>query len=363
LILFGVAPLPRTIDAALRDAEAKRVDVRRSALKDLVRHVDGPDRARVVGALGSRLRQDPDGEVRALAALACADAGARELLRDLFSALDDVAPRVVQMALLAIGELETEVSDADWSRLLILSGSELPALRYQALSTLFRLRAEQTIPDLLQALVDSDEEIRWLAWHLLDQWQARIPPPNTSSGGGIVDDLRCDSILEEPARLRALAALAEREPPRIRAEALLLLLRLKIPQGLALVRALVESPKGIDDGQRVALISRLGEAGYREGVPWLSRLSKLGWFEGRLAWSATVSLAWLGDVAARKAIVAELDSRSANRRCRALEAVRTLRVQEATSAVERLARTGAPGLPASEAEAVLNDLRAARAGT
>ncbi|MGC4070329.1 MAG: HEAT repeat domain-containing protein [Polyangiaceae bacterium] len=361
--MFGVAPLPRTVDAALRDAEAKRVDVRRSALNDLVRHVDGPRRDSVLEALSKRLSQDPDVEVRAFAALACADAGARELLRDLFGALDDPAPRVVQMALLAIGELAAEVSDGDWNQLLVLSGSELPALRYQALSTLFRLRAEQTIPDLLQALVDSDEEIRWLAWHLLDQWQARVDPSSAPSPSAVASGgFRMESVLEEPARLRALIALAEREPPRIRAEALLLLLRLKVPQGVALVRSLVDSSQRLDRDQCAALIARLGEEGYEEGIPWLSRFSKLGWFEGPLAWISTVSLARLGDSSARKAIISELDSRSANRRCRALEAVRALRISEAASVVERLARTGAPGLSVSEAEAVLKELRAAADG-
>jgi HEAT repeat protein len=263
------------------------------------------------------------------------------------------------MALLAIGELETTVSDSDWNRVLVLSASALPALRYQALSTLFRLRAEQTIADLLQALVDSDDEIRWLGWHLLAQWQSRVstgePPsaPDTS-----IDALRANSVLNEPVRLRALTALAERESPRIRGEALMLLLRLRIPQGFPLVRSLFESAQGLNQGQRESLILMLGEGGYQESIPWLTRLAKLGWFEGPLAWVATLALARLEDAAARKSIVSELTSRSANRRCRAVEAVRALRLLEAEPVVERLAKTGAPGLSASEAASVLSELRA-----
>ena len=48
--MLGLPPLPRTLDAALRDIAHERQHVRHSALRDLVRLAEGP--AEVVEGVG-----------------------------------------------------------------------------------------------------------------------------------------------------------------------------------------------------------------------------------------------------------------------------------------------------------------------
>ena len=56
--MLGLPPLPRTLEAALRDITHERVGVRRSALYDLVRLAAGPARPRAVAALARTLLGD-----------------------------------------------------------------------------------------------------------------------------------------------------------------------------------------------------------------------------------------------------------------------------------------------------------------
>src|SRR5690242_4886354 len=99
--MLGFSPLPRTLEAALRDAEHARPDVRLGALSDLTRHARGG----IEGALSAsvvRLRADPEPQVRASAALALADIDARAELSVLVDATNDADARVRQMALLGL---------------------------------------------------------------------------------------------------------------------------------------------------------------------------------------------------------------------------------------------------------------------
>ncbi|HEX5101192.1 MAG TPA: HEAT repeat domain-containing protein, partial [Polyangiaceae bacterium] len=87
--MLGLPPLPRTLDAALRDVEHERPAVRLSALRDLVRLARGPARPRAVSALAQALLRDPSAESRSEAALGLADAGAHEARAELLAALED----------------------------------------------------------------------------------------------------------------------------------------------------------------------------------------------------------------------------------------------------------------------------------
>jgi HEAT repeat protein len=347
--LFQIAQLPRTLEAAIRDAFAKRVEVRKSALTDLVRYADGDTKSTVVTTLRQLLRKDTDAEVRSLTAIACADAEVSELIPDLLEALTDENPRVTQMALLALGELPFAAIDAEVAQISIFLDSELPALRYQALSTLYRLRQADTVSRLWLALRDPDPEIRWLGWQLLDDWQGKVDADPSLLG--------TEWNLREPVRLQELSVLAEQSPPKVLVEAGLLLLRLKEPSVLELLLPLLERSRGLDAGQVERVILRLGEVNCRASVPWLSKRARTGWFEGPFGWVSLCALAQLGERTARDAIVAELRSSSARRRCRALAAVRTLHLTEAVGMVESLAKTGVAGLTASEVEAALSELR------
>src|SRR5262245_32566346 len=99
--MLGFTPLPRTLQAALRDAEHARPDVRLGALSDLKRHARaGAESA--LRALVSRLKGDPEPQIRAGAALALADIDARAELDALVAAAADADARVRQMALLGV---------------------------------------------------------------------------------------------------------------------------------------------------------------------------------------------------------------------------------------------------------------------
>src|SRR5262249_42186474 len=106
--MFGLEPLPRSLEAALRDARDDKERVRISAVGDLSRHAGhgaGRGRGQAIDELVARLKTDSAHEVRAAAAVALADAGARDGFDALVDAAEDPHPRVRQMTLLALGEL------------------------------------------------------------------------------------------------------------------------------------------------------------------------------------------------------------------------------------------------------------------
>jgi hypothetical protein len=125
--MFGLPPLPRTLEAALRDAEHREARVRLSALADLVRLAQTSERERATLALIAMLRSDAHAEIRAEAAIGLADAAATGARAALVAALDDPMLRVRQLALLALGELaDPEESDLG-ERLSPLLEAEEPA--------------------------------------------------------------------------------------------------------------------------------------------------------------------------------------------------------------------------------------------
>src|SRR5690242_4912915 len=102
--MFGLESLPRSLDAALRDAQHEKSRIRASALADLARHAADGD-ARAVNAITAALRGDPSAEVRAAAAIALADGRAKGAVEIVLRATADENMRVRQMALIALGEL------------------------------------------------------------------------------------------------------------------------------------------------------------------------------------------------------------------------------------------------------------------
>src|SRR5262245_33160906 len=131
--MFGLEPLPRSLEAALRDAVHEKERVRLSAVRDLARHAGAEARGRAVAALIDRLTADDAPEVRAAAALALADSGAREGLDALLAAARAEHPRVRQMSLIAVGEIGPGTD----ARIAAVVSTALvdaaPAIRFQAL--------------------------------------------------------------------------------------------------------------------------------------------------------------------------------------------------------------------------------------
>src|ERR1039457_4225692 len=128
---FGPSLLARRLEAALRDIQSSKVQVRRAAARDLSQHVDSSARSRIVSRLEQLVLEDSDIEVRVQGALALADGGAVESVGLLTNLARTGVPRIRQIALLALGELaEPGFADAVEVALQALE-SPLPGLRYR----------------------------------------------------------------------------------------------------------------------------------------------------------------------------------------------------------------------------------------
>lgn len=143
--------------------------MRQSALRDLVRHAQGEHREKVLGALVQRLRSDPDAGLRADAAVALADAEAREALDDLLEAARQGATRVRQMALLALGEVAPTGHSPTLDLLWLALEEREPELRFQALIALHRIGGAEAERAVLDALEDADPEVRAMAFRCADE--------------------------------------------------------------------------------------------------------------------------------------------------------------------------------------------------
>src|SRR5580765_627657 len=105
--MFGLEPLRRSLEAALRDAGDTKERVRLSAVRDLAYHAGEAEGSSAVAALVRALEKDTSAEVRGAAALSLADAKATSGVDALLSAADDVNVHVRQMVVIALGELGT----------------------------------------------------------------------------------------------------------------------------------------------------------------------------------------------------------------------------------------------------------------
>jgi hypothetical protein len=203
--------------------------------------------------------------------------------------------------------------------------------------------------ELLNAIHDADAEMRWLGFHLLDDWLARSETDMSSSAQ--------QTLLEKLGEPAKLCERVRNDVPHVRAEAGLFLLRLDGKSAFAMLMPLLERSKGVEEGQLERLIERLGATGCRESIPWLKRHARRGWFEGRFGWVALVALAQLDDSTAKGAIVDELRSASPKSRSRAFDAVRLLRLGEAREVLEAMAVSGKSAQIAAEAREILLVLR------
>lgn len=321
--MLGFTPLPRTLEAALRDAAHARLDIRLAALVDLKRHArDG-----AAAALEQLLRQlhDAEPQVRAAAALALADIDARAAIEPLIQATGDGDPAVRQMALLAVGELAAAEHGAACAAALRGLVDPLPAVRYQAVVALARLRSEEALESLLVGTRDADPEVRHCAFRVAEEvfggkQTGQVPLVLTQRARGA---LRDDNGAVQLSAAILLAVLGEE------------LGRERLVQ-------VVNARRGIQHVEdEVIAIELCGELGLSAATPGLERraFNLLG---GRtpVSWHARVALAELGHARARSLILRGLSAWSRDARTLAVAAAGRARLAEAREILQRM--VGAP---------------------
>ena len=321
---FVPAALPRNLKAALRDIDSRKVQVRRSAARDLGTHVDSSARAQVVARLSAVAEQDPDTEVRAQAILALADGGATEVVAVLVQLANTAAPRVMQMALLALSELaqpgEPEACAAAHRAL----SSELPGLRYQGLVALRHISEKVAAPTIATALVDPDDEVRWVAVRLLDELFQQMESEGEAREWAL------------PLIPRLRAVLHDRNL-RVAAASQLLLARWGDAEAIhdlpALLSANGSSLERQDELDAIRLVARFR---VEAAKPALQKRAWPLFFDTPVAFEARVALAHLGDSRAEQSILRDLHSPVASRCARAIEPVGLLRLVDGRARLMQL---------------------------
>jgi HEAT repeat protein len=338
--MLGFTPLPRTLEAALRDADHESDDVRQQALADLKRHAR-EGHAQALTALVTRLQRDKVAQVRASAALALADIDATSELPALVAATSDDDASVRQMALLAVGEL-AQAGDAE-ARAAVTRGlvDRVAAVRYQSVVGLARLLGDESLEALLVGSRDADPEVRHVAFRVAEE----------VFGG------RATELVPLPLRQRARGALRD-DSPSVQVAAAILLTVLGDESGSErLVEMLNRRQRFPHVEDEAIAIELCGQLGLKPAIPGLERRA-FGLLGGRtpVSWHARVALAELGHERAKSTILRGLSAWSRDARTLAVAAAGRARLQEAQALLERM--QGAP--ERAEPHAVAEALSAIR---
>lgn len=315
--MLGLPQLPRTLAAAERDVRHARVDVRASALVDLVRLTRQLDRPAALRAIAGVLTGDASAELRADAAIALADAEARESCDALVHALSDAHLRVKQMSLLALGEVATPGDAPVLAAVTPFSAAEEPELRFQALIALVRLDPSGAGARIERAGSDGDGEIRAMVYRLADELWAE------------------QDAVPESFLARARAALSD-STTAVRATAAVFLAARGEASARAVLVGVIDGsvPAGTVADQQAA-IELSAELGLQQAIPGLQRrafpslVSRLP----PLAWHAKVALARLGEPRAQHAILSGLVAWTRETRTLAVVAAGRARLVAARDAI------------------------------
>lgn len=334
--MFSPSLLPRNLEASFRDLASEKPATRASAIRDVVRHAlrSDPARDRAIPLLERALRDDGAPAVRAAAAVALADVGARAALSSLLVAVEDDDPYVRQMALSSLGEIGDARATQRLERAL---RDHRPEVRYQAVIAFARVAkddAASVAAALAHALDDDDEAIRYIAMRLAEEFQIDGEP------------LRDARVL---ARAEKLVAMQADDAAVVAA---LYLARLGEEQGRQVVLDVVaETRRAPSEEDEQACVEMAGELLLRDAIPHLERRawgtrrvvrSLLSWGAGdtrSCAWHARIALARMGHERARAEILGDLASRRRATREAAVVAAGRARIHEARRALENLGGT------------------------
>jgi HEAT repeat protein len=314
--MFGFQPLPRTLEASVRDIASERPPVRTSAIGDLVRHARLGDAARdrAIPLLEKALRDDVNA-VRSAAALALADLRAESALPALMVAVEDPDAHVRQMAITALGEIGDARARQRLERAL---HDARPEVRYQALIAFVRITDDADRRAAIErALDDTDANIRHIALRLAEEHEV----------AGLEDKAR--GVLGDANRAVAIVAA-------------MILARAHDEGGEAALVGFIASGAGTHREDEQAAVELAGELGLKGAIPELERRA---WGLGRVvrdtcAWHAKIALARLGNARATSEIVAELGSWRRGSRDAAVVAAGRARLVAARSTIAGLVERG-----------------------
>jgi hypothetical protein len=310
--MWGLPPLPRTLPAALRDADHPKRDVRLSALRDLVRHARGSERRAAVDKLCQVLSEDREVELRAEAAVGLADVDAREALEPLLEAARRGERPLRQMAVLAIGEVAPPGHEEAVTVLRSAFRSSDAPVRFQALVALHHVGGEAAEQAMFDASRDDDPELRAMAFRIAEERFATTEPPAhfvTVTQKALKDDDRavqlCAAIL--------LASWGDKAGG---------------PVLLDVVSGTLRVGTEADHQAAIELAAKLSLPG---ALPALERRAygAFGLRRDSLAWHAQVALARLGHERASRAILRGLRAWSRDTRTLSVVAAGRARLGEA----------------------------------
>lgn len=307
------SPLPRNLEAALRDIEDPKVQVRVSAAKDLVPHADA-ERKRVVSALEKALG-DSNALVRAAAADSLAAIGAKEALPALLVAVEDEHGIVRQSAILALGEIRDPRAQKRLERAL---KDERPEVRFQAVMAYPRVASSRAdaLSALLQATRDADASVAHVAFRMAEEL-------SEDDERGVVD----------PQMLARAKACLKHASPKVRAVAAVVVATAGESDADDVLRAIVEGTvREVEPEDVAAALELAGERQLEALKPVLAKRAfggLLGLTRDPYQWQARVALARLGDERAKKHILSELRANTFERRTLAVSAAGRARLSEA----------------------------------
>ena len=322
--MLAPPPLPRTLEASLRDVESARPATRMSAIEDLVRHAvrDPGVRARAVPLFERALSDDIAG-VRAQAAIALADLRGKEALPALLVAIEDADAYVRQMAISALGEIADPRAAP---RLLRALADARPEVRYQSIIAYSRVAADvaEVLRAIGEAARDADESVRYIALRIVEE---RVDAGNRDGLGEIV--ARAEAMLgEEPRHVAVVAAILLAKLGSDRAKKVI----------LEVVEGTFRLPRGPAQEDEREAVELAGALGIREAIPALERrafgLKHL--VADTCAYAATIALARMGHARAKTELLDGLRSRKRATREASVVAVGRARVLEARPIVAGL---------------------------
>lgn len=332
------SPLPRTLDAAVRDVTHRRLEVRVSAVRDLGRLAKSEGRERALEALGKALASDESVAVRCETLLAIADADGRECLDAVLDAAERGAPRVRQMALVALGEIATLADRRACEVVEAALEDEEPALRFQALVALHHVAAERAMPRVLAALEDEDDHVRYVALRIAEeQW---LKDGESTLPAESLDAVR-QALADGSAKVRLAAAIV--------------LARTGDDSGRDVIVRAVDAGVGASEPEDTqAAIELAGELGLDAARRGLERRAwgLFGVSRDPFAWQARVALARLGDPRARAGILKGLRAWTRDTRTLAVAAAGHARLGEARALIEAMRGDDERADPDAVAEAL-----------